>query len=182
MIAAVLFVFASAISFSSCKSCNKPGTDSTTKTDSTATPAVQAPLNNINLPHADSSLAPVLAKVLDDIFDASKKKDYAKLGSLLVYRGTDMKRFGYDVFNTKNAYERGVVKVTADVFNKWNNNCENREYARIFSLPQQDGREMVVAEVMFISSRGVSREFFGFLPLKEKDYKLIDVTSNLSVQ
>ena len=116
---------------------------------------------------------------MDDVFDASQKKDYARLASYLIYRGPDMKRFGYSVFNTKNAYEKAVVKITAEVFNKWNSNSETKDYARIFSLQQPDGRTMDVLEVIFVSKNGVDRRFFGFLPLTKDDYKIVDVTSNL---
>jgi len=171
------------VQLTSCKSCNKTDSAQSVPVDTASTSKVpQGLTNTMNLPHADSSLAPILTKAMDNIFDASKGKDYNKLASYIVYRGPDMKRFGYDVFNAKNAYEKAVVKITADVFNKWNTSCETREYARIFSLPQPDGRDMTVMEVLFISKRGVSREFFGFLPTKDGDFKLVDVTSNLSVQ
>jgi hypothetical protein len=165
--------------FSSCKSCKKDGEAKAVAIDSASVPAVPHVQNAINLPHADSSLAPVFAKVMDDVFEASRKKDYAKLASYLIYRGPDMKRFGYDVFNPKNAYERNVVRITAEVFNKWNSNRETKDYARIFSLQQPDGRDMDVLEVIFVSKKGVDRRFFGFLPLKKDDYKIVDVTSNL---
>jgi hypothetical protein len=175
----LLVMLAVVVSFSSCKSCNKGNEGKTNTSDSTSVPAAPHVQSAITLPHADSSLAPVFAKVMDDVFDASRKKDYVKLASYLIYRGPDMKRFGYDVFNPKNAYERNVVKITAEVFNKWNSNCETKDYARIFSLQQPDGREMDVLEVIFVSKKGVDRRFFGFLPLKKDDYKIVDVTSNL---
>jgi protein gp37 len=172
-------VFIASAGFSSCKSCNKGGDTKEVHADSASIPVVPHVQNAINLPHADSSLAPVFAKIMDDVFDASRKKDYVKLASYLVYRGPDMKRFGYSVFNTKNAYERTVVKITAEVFNKWNSDCETKDYARIFTLQQPDGRNMDVLEVIFVSRKGVDRKFFGFLPLTKDDYKIVDVTSNL---
>jgi len=176
----ILLIIALVItSFSSCKSCNKGSDTKTTTADSTTAPVVPHVQNSINLPHADSSLAPVFAKVMDDVFEASRKKDYAKLASYLIYRGPDMKRFGYDVFSTRNAYERNVVRITGEVFNKWNSNCETKDYARIFTLQQPDGRDMDVLEVIFVSKKGVDRRFFGFLPLKKDEYKIVDVTSNL---
>jgi len=176
---AVVFIILSATgSFSSCKSCKKGSETKEEHTDSVAVPAPHVQ-NPITLPHADSALAPVLAKVMDDVFDASKKKDYARLASYLIYRGPDMKRFGYSVFNVKNAYELTVVKITGEVFNKWSSNCETKDYARIFSLQQPDGRDMTVLEVIFVSKKGVDRRFFGFLPLTKDDYKIVDVTSNL---
>ena len=179
ILAAIVLI--SSLALPSCKS--KSNKEAVVSTADTTKPFVAAPspLGGANLPHADSSLAPVLAKVMDDAFAASKAKDYAKLASYLVYRGPDMKRFGYDVFNTKNAYERGVVRVTADVFNKWNSQCETKDYSRIFSLAQADGREMVVLEVIFASPRSVDRRFFGFLPFNKTDYKIVDVTSNLEL-
>jgi hypothetical protein len=165
--------------FYSCKSCNKADTSQTAHVDSAAVPVVPQAANPINLPHADSSLAPVLAKIMDDVFDASKKKDYNKLATYLIYRGPDMKRFGYTVFNPKDAYERNVVRITGEVFNKWSNSSETRDYARVFELAQQDGRNMNVLEVIFVGKKGVNRKFFGFLPLTKDDYKIVDVTSNL---
>src|SRR3954470_23839089 len=83
----------------SCKSCKKAEPAQTITSDTT-THAV--PLNTINLPHADTSLIPILTKVLNEAFDASIKKDYAQLASFIVYRGPDSLKFGYDVFNAKN--------------------------------------------------------------------------------
>ena len=180
-IAAIIILIGS-IGFSSCKSCKKTDDAKEVHTDSSAAAVAPSTINSINLPHADSSLAPVLAKVMDEVFDASKKKDYTRLASYLIYRGPDMKRFGYSVFNVKNGYERNVVRITADVFNKWNSNCETKDYSRIFSLQQQAGRDMVVLEVIFVSRSGVEQKFFGFLPLQTDDYKIVDVTSNLGTQ
>jgi hypothetical protein len=176
----VIAVLSIALAFSSCKSCNK--TDTAVHTDSTSVPIAPQALNNINLPHADSSLAPVIAKVLDAVFDASRQKDYNKLASYLVYRGPDMKRLGYTTFNPKNAYERNVVRITGEVFNKWTSGCETIDYSRIFDLAQGDGRDMTVMEVIFVSKKGVNRKFFGFLPLQKDDYKIVDITSNLQGQ
>ena len=169
------------IGFSSCKSCNKSDNAQTTQVDTTTKAAAPQGLNTLNIPHADSSLAPVLAKLMDEVFDASKRKDYNKLATYIIYRGPDMKRFGYDVFNAKNAYERGVVKITSDVFNKWNAMSDTKDYARVFSLAQPDGRDMKVMEVIFVGKKGVNRKFFGFLPLNKDDFKIVDVTSNLQV-
>lgn len=130
------------------------------------------------LPHADTSIIPVLSNILDEAFTASKAKDYAKLGSLIVYRGNDMNRYGYDVFNTKNSTERKVVSITAEVFNKWNAGVENRDYARVFSLSQPDGRTLPVMEVLFVSKKNMHRKFFGFLEING-ELKIADVTSNL---
>ena len=176
LLAVAIITLTGSIGFSSCKT-DKKTTEAVVTTDSTAaTPHVPSA---INLPHADSSLAPVFAKIMDDVFDASKKKDYTKLASYLIYRGPDMKRFGYSVFNPKNAYERNVVRITAEVFNKWNSTAETKDYARIFTLQQPDGRDMDVLEVIFVSKNGVNRRFFGFLPLSKDDYKIVYVTSNL---
>ncbi len=178
---AAIITLISSMGVSSCKSCKKSDEAKEVHIDTTATgssPHIQP----INLPHADSALAPVLTKIMDEVFDASKKKDYGKLASYMVYRGPDMKRFGYSVFNTKDPYERSVVRITAEVFNKWNSNCETKDYARIFSLQQADGRDMTVLEVIFVSRHGVYRRFFGFLPLEKDEYKIVDVTSNLGVQ
>lgn len=180
-VAAVIGIIISA-GFSSCKSCNKGSDAANIHADSSAGPVAPHVQNTINLPHADSSLAPILSKVLDDAFEASRKKDYAKLASLLVYRGPDMNRFGYSVFNVKNNYERNVVRITAEVFNKWNSSCETKDYARIFALQQPDGRDMNVMEVIFVSRKGVDQRFFGFLPLDKGEYKIVDVNSNITGQ
>jgi len=169
------------LGFSSCKSCNKSDSVQTAHVDSVSAPVTPQAAVPANLPHADSSLAPVLAKIMDDAFDASKKKDYNRLASHLVYRGPDMKRLGYDAFNPKNAYERNVVRITGEVFSKWSKDCETVDYARIFALAQPDGREMPVLEVIFVSKKGVNRKFFGFLPINNEDFKIVDVTSTLQV-
>ena len=132
----VVRVFALLLLHSSCKWFKKEEktvvADTTSSTSATAT--------NIQLPHADTSVIPLLSNILDEAFAASQAKDYAKLGSLIVYRGSDVNRYGYDVFNTKNSAERKVVSITAEVFNKWNAGVESRDYARVFSLSQPDGR------------------------------------------
>lgn len=160
--------------FSSCKGCKKDAAVATV--DTTAT--VSAPVDMITTPHGDSSLIPVFAKLLDDAFAASKSKDYAKLASLMIYRGPEPTRHGQDIFSLKNSYEKGIVKVTADVFNKWTAQAETREYPRVFTMPQPDGRNMDVLEVIFIGPKKVDRKFFGFLPING-EYKIADVTSHL---
>ncbi|MDB5281523.1 MAG: hypothetical protein JWO06_598 [Bacteroidota bacterium] len=169
-----------AIALPSCKSCNKSDKAQSVAIDTTAVKAPDVrPMNTLNLPHADSTLIPVLSKIVDDAFDASAKKDYAKLGSLIIYKGPDSTRYGYDVFNAKNGYERNVVKITADVFNKWNRGVEMRNYGRVFDLDQPDGRKMAVLEVIFTSRKNLDRKFFGFLIVNNGEYKIIDVTSYL---
>jgi len=161
---------------SSCKSCKKEDKPATT-IDTTAM-SVRPPVNNITLPHADSSLIPILAEILNTAFDASAKKDYKTLAKLIVYRGPDMKRFGYAVFDAKNPYDRKAVSITADVFNKWVRGLESVEYARVFALDQPDGRTLPVLEVIFISQHNTHRKFFGFLEI-DGEFKIADVTSNL---
>jgi hypothetical protein len=163
---------------SSCKSCKKE--EKPVTTDSTTTTTAPPPVANFNIPHADSSLIPVFTEILTTAFEASAKKDYNKLASLIVYRGPDAKRYGYDVFNAKNAYDRKAVSITADVFNKWTRNVENIEYARVFALDQPDGRTLPVMEVIFISPKYLDRKFFGFLEING-EYKIADVTANLQV-
>jgi hypothetical protein len=168
IIASLLFVH------SSCKSCKKEEPPVTVDTTAVST----RPANTINLPHADTAIIPVLAKVLDEAFEASGKKDYSKLGSLIVYRGPDSTRYGYAVFNAKNSYDKKSLSITADVFNKWNRNVDSRDYARVFSLDQPDGRTLPVLEVIFVSRQSVDRKFFGFLEI-DGQYKIADVTSRL---
>ncbi len=174
-VVAVLLAVASLLfTYSSCKSCKKEDKPVVTDTTSVSTP----PVNTINLPHADTAVIPVLAKVLDEAFEASGKKDYNKLGSLIVYRGPDQTRYGYSVFNAANKYDKKSLSITADVFNKWNRNVESREYARVFALDQPDGRTLPVLEVFFVSKKTVDRKFFGFLEING-EYKIADVTSSL---
>jgi hypothetical protein len=159
---------------SSCKSCKKEEKPVTVDTTAVST----APVNSIDLPHADTAVIPILSKILDEAFEASSKKDYNKLGSLLVYRGPDTKRYGYGVFDAKNSYDRKSLSITADVFNKWNRNVEARECARVFALDQPDGRTLPVLEVIFVGQKTLDRKFFGFLEI-DGEYKIADVTSNL---
>jgi hypothetical protein len=178
----VAFVLISSIALQSCKGSNKKDDAQVTQTDSThAFVAPPSVLGGPNLPHGDSTLVPILSKVLDEVLDASKNKDYTKLASYLVYRGPDTKRFGYDVFNAKNAYDRNVVRITGEVFNKWNKDVESKDYARIFSMQQPDGRAMNVMEVIFVSKKGVNRKFFGFIDFGQGNYKIVDVTSDLGI-
>lgn len=133
--------------FSSCKGCKKE----TPTTNIDTTTATAAPIDMITTPHGDTSLIPVFTQILDDAFAASAKKDYVALGKLMVYRGgADMQRFGNDVFNATDPYEKAIVKATADVFNKWNKGVQTKEYPRVFSMQQPDGRELQVLEVLFI--------------------------------
>ena len=130
------------------------------------------------MPHADTSLIPILSAVLDDAFAASDKKDYAHLASLIIYRGPDVKKMGYEVFDARNPYDKTVVRVTADVFSKWNKDVTAPEYGRVFALDQPDGRTLPVLEVIFPSPKQFDRKFFGFLQVGD-EWKIADVTSNL---
>lgn len=163
-------------SLSSCKSCNKKEETKTVSADTTST--TKQPEHTINLPHGDTTLIPILSKVMDDAFDASGKKDYSRLAALVVYRGPDSLKFGYDVFNVKNNYDRKILKITSEVFNKWNDHTQSRDYLRVFEMPQPDGRTMSVMEVLFVSPKSVERKFFGFL-LINNEWKIADVTSYL---
>lgn len=179
----IFFVFTLSVSLiylganlSSCKSCKKeePKTEVTADTAS----HIQIPENMLNMPHADTSLIPVLSAVIDNAFEASAKKDYDKLAKCIVYRGPNEQKMGYDVFDSKNKYDRAVVKITADVFNKWSTGVEAREYGRAFALPQPDGRDLPVLEVIFTTPTHFDRKFFGFLLIKD-EWKIADVSSNL---
>lgn len=163
--------------FPSCKQCKKDKTNGTTTSDTTSL------LNNPNIktidaPHGDTTLIPVLSGILQQAFEAAQQKDYDKLGSLLVYRGADDKRHGSDIFNTKNAYEKSVVKITGEVLDKWTAGSESVEFARVFELPQPDGRTLQVIEVIIVFPKKIERKFFGFLQIGN-DYKIADVTSYL---
>lgn len=160
-------------------SCNSDKKDKpAVSTVDTTTPVPSHPVTPISAPHGDTSQIPVLAKILDDALAASAKKDYASLAPMMLYRGPDMKRFGTDVFNLKSPHDKTVVRITADVFNKWNRNVETKEYSRIFEMDQPGNRKMVVLEVLFISQNYTDRKFFGFIKLGE-EYKIADVTSFL---
>lgn len=176
IIISTVFISLVAGPLSSCKSCKKNEPVAVSASD-TLTKVFQ-PQNTINLPHADTALIPELSKILDEAFVASTKKDYNQLASLLVYRGPDSLKFGNAVYNAKNNYEKNVLRITADVFNKWNKGIDSRDYARVFELDQPDGRKMPVLEVIFVSKKSVDRKFFGFLKVKE-DWKIADVTSSL---
>jgi len=145
--------------------------------DTTAAQSMR-PVNNITLPHADTALIPVLSKILDDAFAASAQKDYNQLGSYIIFRGPDPKRLGRDVFNAKINYDKTIVRITSDVFNKWNRNVVSHDYTRVFNMDQPGGKTMVVLEVVFISNKSIDRKFFGFIKLND-DYKILDITSNL---
>ncbi|MES2619650.1 MAG: hypothetical protein V4615_02280 [Bacteroidota bacterium] len=164
------------VHFSSCKSCKKEEPAAVVTADTTTSSF--RPPNTIDLPHADTSLIPFLTIVLDAAFDASAKKDYTALASLVIYRGPDSLKFGYDVFNVKNKYDKALVRITADVFNKWNKDLQSREYARVFEMGQPDGRSMPVMEVIFVYPKSMDRKFFGFLLINE-EWKIADVTSYL---
>jgi hypothetical protein len=83
-----------------------------------------------------------------------------------------------DVFNPKNNYDRNVLRLTSEVFNKWNTDIDSKDYSRVFEMPLPDGRNMPVMEVIFVSKKSVDRKFFGFLQIKE-EWKIADVTSSL---
>jgi hypothetical protein len=162
--------------FNSCKNEEK-NTDALT-TLPVDTVQVTNALQSINLPHADTVYVPIVSAVLDQAFDACEKKDYAKLAGLIVYRGEDSLRHGYDVFNTKSNYERKVITITGNVMQKWKSQSESVDYARAFEWPQPDGRTMIVLEVYFISKKFVDRKFFGFLEVNG-GYKIADITSQI---
>ena len=178
----MLLLFSSLLYFSSCNSGKKTDQATVTHTDTTHTAATiirPSSFAAINLPHADSGLIPVVGKLLDEALEASTKKDYNTLASLLVYRGPDDKRNGLDVFNAKNKYEKNVTRITGEVFNKWTRNVESKEYSRIFEMDQPGNRKLVVLEVLFVTRTNINRKFFGFLKLKD-EYKIADVTSSCS--
>jgi hypothetical protein len=159
----------------SCKSCKKKEEPVASITD---TASIPTPIHSINLPHADTTFIPILSAVLDGAFDASMRKDYKQLASYIIYRGPDTLKYGYDVFDAKNSFDKKIVKVTADVFNKWNNNLESRDYSRVFELPQGDGSSIPVMEVIFVTKKTVDRKFFLFQNIRD-EWKIMEVTSYL---
>lgn len=132
----------------------------------------------ITAPHADTSLIPILSKVLEEAFAYSQAKEYDKLAAMLVYRGADQQRYGYDVFNVRDKSEKETVRITAEVFAKWNTGLSSVEYPRVFDLDLPDGRKMTVLEVIFISEKNINRKFFAFVEI-DGQYKIGDVTSYL---
>lgn len=164
------------LSAPSCKQCNKEKEGNvSTNADSTSTTNL-LPSNTLSAAHADTSFIPILSKVLDQAFEASRNKDYATLASLIVYRGTDSHRHGTDVFSQKNSYEKGIIRITGDVFSKWTTGTTSIDYSRVFEMPQPDGRSLVVLEVIFVHPKNIDRKFFGFL-LINNEYKIADATS-----
>lgn len=172
----LILLVAVIIGFFSYKSCKRKDSAPVVHTDTIS--AVAPPIHNIELPHGDTSLIPVLSKVLDEAFSASAKKDYNQLALLIIYRGPDSLKFGYAVFNARHAYDKTIVRITADVFNKWNSGVEAREYGRVFEMGLPDDRSMQVLEVIFSSKENFDRKFFGFLKIKN-EWKIADITSSL---
>ena len=80
-IVALAFISILAGTLSGCKSCKKSDAGQASHSDTTAASTNTAPLNSINLPHADTSLIPILSKQLDAIFAASTAKDYNKMAN-----------------------------------------------------------------------------------------------------
>jgi hypothetical protein len=171
----MILLISALFSTSSCKQCKKEQQPVST-TDTTAAPNLN--VNTIDAPHGDTSLIPVLGGILEHAFALAQTKDYAALGAQMVYRGPVEQRHGVDVFDVKNSYDKNIVKVTAEVFNKWTTGAESLEYARVFQLPQPDGRTLEVLEVIIVYPKKIDRKFFGFL-LINNEYKIADVTSYL---
>jgi len=96
---------------------------------------------------------------------------------MLVYRGPDETRAG-SVYNAANNYEKKVLTITADVFNKWNKNTTSREYARIFSYTQPDGSALPVLEVFFVSPKTIDRKFFLFTEIGG-EFKVAEISSSI---
>lgn len=172
-----VFALALMVVLPSCKSCKKPKEETTVVTDTTS----NIPLTNsgtLTTPHGDSALIPVFAGILEQAFEASRKKDYETLSSLVLYRGPDMQRHGTDVFRIKNSYDKTIVRMTGEVFSKWTTGTESIDYTRVFELPQPDGRTLEVLEVIIVYPKKIDRKFFGFLQV-DGTYKIADVTSYL---
>ncbi|MCS6934872.1 MAG: hypothetical protein NZM35_06960 [Chitinophagales bacterium] len=132
----------------------------------------------ITAPHADTSLIPVLSKVVEEAIKLSEEKNYERLAGLILYRGPDEKRLGTDVFNAANKTEREVIRITAEVLAKWHKGVTSVEYPRVFDIDLPEGRKMTVLEVIFIADKKINRKFFGFMQLHDK-YVIADITSYL---
>lgn len=163
-------------SFSACKQCNKKTETVAVPYDSTAVSL--RPENSVEAPRADTSVIPMLAEVLDKVFEVSVKKDYSALGNMLVYRGPDQNRLGVEVHSLKNNYDKTIVRITGETFAKWKKTSTTIEYGRVFEMPQAGGSAMLVLEVLFVGEKSLNRKFFGFVIIGE-EFKIIDVTSYL---
>ena len=163
-------------SLSACKQCNKKADNAALPYDTTAVSL--RPENSVEAPRADTAVIPVLAEVLDKVFEASVKKDYNALGNLLVYRGPDQNRLGVEVHSLKNSYDKTIVRITGETFAKWKKTSTAIEYGRVFEMPQAGGSAMLVLEVLFVGDKSLNRKFFGFVIIGE-EFKIIDVTSYL---
>lgn len=171
----VVLLGACTVYFTGCKGCKKE--EETTTTATTDTTANN--LNNVALPpRGDTTLIPILTQVLDSAFNFSAKKNYAGLASLMVYRGAEQNRAGTDVYTLKTKDDKEVVKITAEVFNKWNGSAEGREYIRIFEVPTMNGVGMVMLEVIFVGKADFNRKFFGFLKVNG-NYRIAEIISSL---
>ena len=82
------------------------------------------------------------------------------------------------MFTYNTPYEKQLVKITSDAFNKWGKDVESRDYNRIYDVPLPDGSSMPFLEVIFIGPKNTHRKFFGFLPVGE-EFKIAEVTSTL---
>lgn len=171
-----VFIVFGALTQQSCKSCNKKPVETISPIDTTSP---IEPIQSINLPHADTSFIPILGSVLDEVFDASEKKDFAKLGEYIVYRGPDSLKAGYGVFDTRNAFDKKVVKITSEVFNKWNKDLVSREYSRVFEINAGNGISLPVMEVIFVNKKTINRKFFIFQSTDGVDWKIAETTSYL---
>lgn len=166
----------SVVAFSGCKQCNKKTEPVVIPYDSTAVSL--RPENSVEAPRADTAVIPMLAAVLDQVFEVSVKKDYAALGNMLVYRGPDQKRLGVEVHALRNNYDKTLVRITGETFAKWKKTATSIEYGRVFEMPQAGGSAMLVLEVLLIGEKNLNRKFFGFVIIGE-EFKIIDVTSYL---
>lgn len=166
-----------AASLQSCKGCNKEKTDAVVADTTTVANNTVPGFGTVTAPRGDTALIPILAKILDDAFAASQKKDYAALASFIVYRGPDSMRYGMDVFTYKTPYEKAIMKTTGDVLNKWNKDVESVDYTRVFEVPGEAG-PVPVMEVLFISRKQINRKFFVFVPIGQ-EYKIAEITSML---
>ncbi|MFN8299929.1 MAG: hypothetical protein U0T75_12550 [Chitinophagales bacterium] len=173
---AVVVIAVLAIVVSGCK--GKKGDGGTKPSDTTSVAQNPTP-GTLTLPHADSTLIPVLGAVVDEVFTALAKKDNKAFASYFIYRGPDSLRVMNDVFGVSTPFERDWVRITAAAFTKWNKDVESREYTRIYLVPLSEGVQMPVLEVVFISPKSVNRKFFGFLQVAENDFRILEVTSQL---
>lgn len=86
--------------------------------------------------------------------------DYATVANLIMYRGADKSRMGFDSFNMENKSEAETVRVTCEVISAWLGSSKSYEFISFEEEETEFGLQYVV-EVMFKKEKlGLERHFF----------------------